>query len=71
LTLLVQVREGHRWQTFDQLMTHDGRFAYRYTFLRTPATTTYAFRVALPASGAAGYDYLPSHSRVVKVRVWR
>ena len=71
LTLLVQVREAHRWQTFDQLMTHDGRFAYRYTFLRTPATTIYAFRVALPTSGAAGYDYLPSHSRVVKVRVWR
>jgi hypothetical protein len=71
LTLLVQVREGDRWQTFDQLLTHNGRFAYRYTFLRTPSTTTYAFRVALPASGAAGYDYLPSHSRVVRVHVSR
>jgi hypothetical protein len=69
LSLLVEVRAGRRWQTFDELMTHNGRFAYEYTFLRTTTATTYAFRVALPASGAAGYDYLPSHSRTVKVRV--
>ena len=71
LTLLVQVRVGGRWQTFDQLQTRDGRFAYRYTFLRTTLTTTYAFRIALPPSGAAGYDYLPASSRTVNVQVWR
>ena len=69
LTLLVQVREGGRWETFDQLLSNDGQFEYRYTFLRTTSTTTYAFRVALPTSGAAGYDYLPSRSRVVRVHV--
>jgi hypothetical protein len=69
LTLLVQVKAGRRWETFDQLVTHDGLFAYRYTFLRTLVTTTYAFRVAIPVSGAAGYDYVPAYSRTVKVEV--
>jgi hypothetical protein len=45
---------GTTMGTFDQLVTHDGLFAYRYTFRRTPVTTTYAFRVALPVSGVAG-----------------
>jgi hypothetical protein len=69
LTLLVQVKVGRRWETFDQLQTHDGRFAYRYTFLRTSTTSTYAFRISLPASGAAGYDYLPASTRIVSVKV--
>jgi hypothetical protein len=69
LTLLVQVKIGRRWETFDQLVTHSGRFAYRYTFLRTTTTTTYAFRIALPVSGAAGYDYLPATSRALTVTV--
>jgi hypothetical protein len=69
LTLLVQVRAGRRWQTFDQLVTHNGRFAYAYTFLRTTIPITYEFRVALPVSGAAGYDYLPAASRAVAVHV--
>ena len=69
LTLLVEVRVGRRWETFDQLLTHDGRFAYRYTFLRTSTTTTYTFMVTLPVSGAAGYDYLPATSRTINVTV--
>jgi hypothetical protein len=69
LTLLVQVKVGRRWETFDQLVTHHGRFAYSYTFLRTTTTTTYIFRVALPVSGAAGYNYVSSasHTRTVTV----
>jgi hypothetical protein len=70
LTLLVQVKVGRRWETFDQLLTHNGRFAYSYTFLRTSTTTTYAFRVALPVSGAADYDYLPSDSRTISIKVF-
>ena len=69
LTLLVQVRVGRRWQTFDQLLTHDGHFTYAYTFLRTTSTITYEFRVALPISGAADYPYLPAASRRVSVHV--
>lgn len=69
LTLLVEVREGRRWRAFDEITTSRGAFAYRYTFLRTTHTITYEFRVAMPNSGAAGYDYLPAASRTVKVRV--
>jgi hypothetical protein len=69
LTLLVQVKVGRRWETFDQLQTHNGRFAYRYTFLRTTSPTTYKFRVGLPVSGAAGYDFLSADSRTVSVTV--
>jgi hypothetical protein len=69
VTLLVQVKVGRRWETFDQLQTHNGLFAYSYKFLRTSTTTTYAFRVALPVSGAAGYDFLPAASRTINVKV--
>jgi hypothetical protein len=69
LTLLVEVREGRRWVAFDQLNARDGRFAYSYTFLRTTVATTYEFRITIPASGAAGYDYLPAASRAVAVHV--
>lgn len=69
LTLLVEVKIGGRWETFDQLATANGRFAYRYAFQRTTQTTTYTFRVAIPSSGAAGYAYLPSASRSIRVRV--
>jgi hypothetical protein len=69
LTLLVQVKVGRRWETFDQLLTHNGLFAYSYKFLRTSTTTTYAFRVALPVSGAAGYDFLPAASSIFDVKV--
>jgi hypothetical protein len=60
VTLLVEVKDGHRWQPFDEVVAHKGRFRYRYTFLRTSSPTTYRFRVALPASGSAGYPYYHS-----------
>jgi len=69
VTMLVQVREGRRWQTFDQITTRNGRFAYRYTFRRTTLPTTYTFRVTLPESGSAGYPYAPAGSNTVRVHV--
>jgi hypothetical protein len=60
VTLLVEVKDGRRWQPFDEVVAHKGRFRYRYTFLRTSSPTTYRFRVALPASGSAGYPYYHS-----------
>jgi hypothetical protein len=59
VTLLVEVKEGRRWQPFDEIVAHHGRFTYRYTFLRTTQPTSYRFRVALPTNGADGYDYRP------------
>jgi hypothetical protein len=69
VSLLAQVKEGNRWQTFDQIVAHSGRFAYRYTFLRTTQPTSYQLRVALPANGAAGYDYTSGASNAVVVHV--
>lgn len=69
VTLLIEVREGDRWQPFDQIVAPAGRFRYRYTFLRTTEPTTYEFRVALPANGAGGYDYDPGASNTVAVHV--
>jgi hypothetical protein len=69
VTLLVEVRAGRRWQPFDEVVAEKGRFAYRYTFLRTTRPTSYRFRVALPASGSAGYDYQPGASNQITVRV--
>ena len=69
VTLLVEVREGRRWQPFDEIVAEHGRFAYRYTFLRTTEPTRYRFRVALPASGSVGYDYEPGGSNPVAVHV--
>jgi hypothetical protein len=67
--LLVQVRAGRRWETFDDLVSDRGRFAYRYTFRRTSQPTTYSFRVSLPEGGSVGYPYLWAASHVVRVRV--
>jgi hypothetical protein len=69
VTLLVEVREGDRWQPFDEVVAIRGRATYKYTFLRTTAPTDYQFRVALPANGAAGYDYYPGASNAVTVHV--
>ncbi len=69
VTLLVQVREGNGWQTFDELLTHNGSFLYRYTFRRTTHPTTYAFRIALPYGGSVGYSYSSAASRPLDVRV--
>jgi hypothetical protein len=69
VTLLVEVKEGRRWQPFDQIVARHGNFKYRYTFLRTTGPTTYTFRIALPANGAGGYDYRVGASNTVNVRV--
>ena len=69
VTLLIEVRAVGRWEAFDQVVTHNGSFAYRYTFRRTTSPTTYRFRIAMPVSGAAGYRYVPSASRAVAVHV--
>jgi hypothetical protein len=69
VTLLVEVREGRRWQPFDEIVARGGWFAYRYTFLRTTEPTSYRFRVALPANGAGGYDYVPAGSNAITVHV--
>jgi hypothetical protein len=67
--LLIQVKAGKRWQTFDQVVTHHGSLKYRYTFHRTTRATTYAFRISLPSGGAVGYPYATGASPKVKVRV--
>jgi hypothetical protein len=69
MPLLVQVKEGRRWQTFDEFTLHGAKIAYRYTFHRTIKPATYTFRVALPRPGAAGYPYTAGASRKVSVRV--
>jgi hypothetical protein len=69
VTLLAEVREGSRWQPFDEILAPHGRFVYRYTFLRTTQPTRYRFRVALPENGAGGYDYTPAGSNSVLVSV--
>jgi len=37
-------------------------FTWRYTFERTTESITYSFRVAIPATGVAGYPYQPAVS---------
>jgi hypothetical protein len=69
VSLLVEVYEGHRWQPFDEIVSTDGQFAYRYTFLRTTRPTSYRFRVALPVSGSLGYEYLPGASNTIRIDV--
>jgi hypothetical protein len=69
MPLLVQVKEGKRWQTFDQLQVHKGAIGYRYTFLRTSRPTSYSFRVALPRGGDVGYPYATGASHQVRVHV--
>jgi hypothetical protein len=69
MPVLVQVKEGKRWQTFEELEVHNGKIAYEYTFLRTRRPTTYTFRVALPRGGDVGYPYAPAASTPVKVHV--
>jgi hypothetical protein len=69
MAVLVQVKEGKRWQTFDELTVHGGKIGYHYTFRRTYQPTTYTFRVALPSGGAVGYPYASGASRPVNVHV--
>lgn len=70
IPLQMQVREGTRWQTFDEIaVVRDGRIGYRYTFRRTNQPTTYRFRLALPSGGAVGYPYASGASNTVRVYV--
>jgi hypothetical protein len=57
-----------RWHTFRRAETDaNGRFAARYRFRKTTATTTYRIRAVVPEQ--AGYPYLAGRSDVRKVRV--
>jgi hypothetical protein len=69
MPVLVQVKEARRWQTFDELIVHNGEVDYEYTFLRTRHPTTYTFRDALPTGGDVGYPYAASASAPVSVYV--
>jgi hypothetical protein len=70
VTLDVEVDEGGRWRIFEQVVARArGRFQYSYRFHATTESTTYTFRVALPANGARGYPYAPGASNAVAVHV--
>lgn len=64
----VQVRFPTQWRTFATIRTRrDGRFRYRYRFMRTYDPTVYRFRVR--SREEAGYPYETGISRVLHVRV--
>ena len=67
----MQVKEGRRWQTFDEVVLHhEGtRRIYSYRFRRTVAPTTYTFRLALPEEGSGGYPFSFGGSNAVNVHV--
>jgi hypothetical protein len=68
--LVVEVKEGKKWRSFDQVVANrKGRFHYSYHFHATTEPTTYAFRIALPDTGAQGYPYTPGASNEVNVHV--
>ena len=70
VALDVEVQEGRHWRIFDQVVANgEGQFRYSYRFHATNESTTYAFRVALPHTGAQGYAYTPGASNTVKVHV--
>jgi hypothetical protein len=71
ITLDLEVEEGNnQWLLFHQIVTEsDGRFHYSYKFHATTEPTTYAFRVALPDNGSAGYSYTAGPSNTVDVHV--
>ena len=71
LPLEIEYREGSRWMIYDVVRTRprDGRFIYRYTFMRTTQSITYTFRVALPPTGVNGYPYQATASPARSVHV--
>jgi hypothetical protein len=69
VSLLAEVRQGHGWRTFAEILARAGRFSYHYTFTRTLHATTYLFRMSPPRGGSGGYNYLPASSATVRVRV--
>jgi hypothetical protein len=71
LPLEIEYREGRRWMIYTEVLANaaTGRFHWRYTFERTTESITYSFRVAIPATGVAGYPYQPAVSPVRSVHV--
>jgi hypothetical protein len=70
ITLDLEVREGRRWKVFETIVAHHkGKFEFSYTFTSTTEPVTYDFRVALPATGSAGYPYTHGASNAVNVHV--
>ncbi|MGA8363208.1 MAG: hypothetical protein WB709_01660 [Solirubrobacteraceae bacterium] len=71
ITLDPQVKEGRKWQTFDQFRVHQEgtSHVYDYRFLKASEPITYAFRVALPATGSGEYPYASGASNAVYVHV--
>jgi hypothetical protein len=69
--LAVQVKEGRKWKTFDEVLLHrEGKTRiYEYRFLRTVTPTTYTFRLALPAKGSGNYPFSFGASNAVNVHV--
>jgi hypothetical protein len=63
----LQVRKGSQWMTFRSTRLRSGRFAERYRFTRTRGRVTYQFRARLRQE--AGFPFLTSHSKTVKVTV--
>ncbi|HEX2702089.1 MAG TPA: hypothetical protein VHM72_01495, partial [Solirubrobacteraceae bacterium] len=71
LPLEIEYREGRRWMIYTELLASaaTGRFHWRYTFERTTESISYTFRVAIPATGVAGYPYQPTTSAPCSVHV--
>jgi hypothetical protein len=63
----LQVRKGSHWMTFRSTRLRRGRFAERYRFTRTRGRVTYRFRARMRQE--AGFPFLTSHSKTVKVTV--
>jgi len=71
LPVEIEYREGRNWMVYTEVLANaqTGRFRYRYTFERTTESITYTFRVAIPATGVAGYPYQPTASPPRSVHV--
>jgi hypothetical protein len=67
--LTLQARIPGGWRTFGtpRARAKDGRWSYRYTFTRTPATARYTFRVVVPHEES--FPYVTGTSRALKVVV--
>jgi hypothetical protein len=63
----LQVKKGSRWMTFRSTRLRSGRYSERYRFTRTRGRVTYVFRARVREE--AGFPFLTSHSRSVKVTV--
>ncbi len=73
VALNVQYRAAGHWHTFDQTVARRGAtgatYSYVYRFQHTKQPTSFSLRVALPATGSAGYHYFAGASCRVTVHV--